>query len=101
MEGSVTMQEDTLPRLTISYQKNVIWFGQLSFAKAHKARASSYLLETGIVSRPPPRQLVKTIRQSLQCIPDPGLFNAQYMTRMARIALMPPKAMRCRPSETL
>jgi len=31
----------------------------------------------------------------------PGLFNAQYMTRMARIALMPPKAMRCRPSETL
>jgi hypothetical protein len=23
----------------------------------------------------------------------PGLFNAQYMTRMARIALMPPKAM--------
>jgi hypothetical protein len=30
-----------------------------------------------------------------------GLFNAQYMTRMARIALMPPKAMRCRPSETL
>jgi hypothetical protein len=30
----------------------------------------------------------------------PG-FNAQYMTRMARIALMPPKAMRCRPSETL
>jgi len=23
-----------------------------------------------------------------------GLFNAQYMTRMARIALMPPKAMR-------
>ena len=32
---------------------------------------------------------------------DPGLFNAQYMTRMARIALMPPKAMRCRPSETL
>ena len=29
------------------------------------------------------------------------LFNAQYMTRMARIALMPPKAMRCRPSETL
>jgi hypothetical protein len=70
MEGSVTMQEDTLPRLTISYQKNVIWFGQLSFAKAHKARASSYLLETGIVSRPPPRQLVKTIRQSLQCIPD-------------------------------
>ena len=32
---------------------------------------------------------------------NPGLFNAQYMTRMARIALMPPKAMRCRPSETL
>ena len=32
---------------------------------------------------------------------DAGLFNAQYMTRMARIALMPPKAMRCRPSETL
>jgi hypothetical protein len=31
----------------------------------------------------------------------PGLFNAQYMTRMARIASMPPKAMRCRPSETL
>lgn len=30
-----------------------------------------------------------------------GLFNAQYMMRMARIALMPPKAMRCRPSETL
>ena len=30
-----------------------------------------------------------------------GLFNAQCMTRMARIALMPPKAMRCRPSETL
>ena len=30
-----------------------------------------------------------------------GPFNAQYMTRMARIALMPPKAMRCRPSETL
>jgi class 3 adenylate cyclase len=30
-----------------------------------------------------------------------GLFNAQYMTRMARIALIPPKAMRCRPSETL
>jgi uncharacterized membrane protein YeaQ/YmgE (transglycosylase-associated protein family) len=30
-----------------------------------------------------------------------GLFNAQYMTRMARIALMPPKAMRCRPSEML
>src|SRR5262249_10054878 len=30
-----------------------------------------------------------------------GLFNAQYMTRMARIASMPPKAMRCRPSETL
>ena len=25
----------------------------------------------------------------------------RYMTRMARIALMPPKAMRCRPSETL
>ena len=32
---------------------------------------------------------------------EAGLFNAQYMTRMARIALMPPKAMRCRPSETL
>ena len=32
---------------------------------------------------------------------ESGLFNAQYMTRMARIALMPPKAMRCRPSETL
>jgi hypothetical protein len=24
---------------------------------------------------------------------SPRLFNAQYMTRMARIALMPPKAM--------
>jgi hypothetical protein len=31
----------------------------------------------------------------------PGPFNAQYMTRMARIALMPLKAMRCRPSEML
>ena len=30
-----------------------------------------------------------------------GLFNAQYMTRMASIALMPPKAMRWRPSERL
>jgi hypothetical protein len=30
-----------------------------------------------------------------------GLFNAQYMIRIPRIALMPPKAMRCRPSETL
>jgi hypothetical protein len=25
---------------------------------------------------------------------DPGLFNAQYMTRMSRIASIPPKAMR-------
>ena len=31
----------------------------------------------------------------------PGLFNAQYMTRMLRIASMPPNAMRCRPSDTL
>jgi hypothetical protein len=30
-----------------------------------------------------------------------GLFNAQFMTRMASTALMPPKAMRCRPSVTL
>ena len=30
-----------------------------------------------------------------------GLFNAQYMTRMLRIASMPPNAMRCRPSDTL
>ncbi len=32
---------------------------------------------------------------------NPGLFNAQFMTRMLRIASMPPKAMRCRPSEML
>ena len=32
---------------------------------------------------------------------DPGLFNAQYMTRIARMARMPPKAMRWRPSVTL
>jgi peptidoglycan/LPS O-acetylase OafA/YrhL len=31
----------------------------------------------------------------------PGLFNAQYMTRIARMARMPPKAMRWRPSVTL
>jgi cellulose biosynthesis protein BcsQ len=31
----------------------------------------------------------------------PGLFNAQFMTRMARIASTPPKAMRCRASVTL
>ena len=30
-----------------------------------------------------------------------GLFNAQYMTRIARMARMPPKAMRWRPSVTL
>lgn len=30
-----------------------------------------------------------------------GLFNAQFMTRMARIAAMPPKAMRCRASVML
>jgi hypothetical protein len=30
-----------------------------------------------------------------------GLFDAQYMIRIPRIALMPPKAMRRRPSETL
>src|SRR4051794_26479630 len=30
-----------------------------------------------------------------------GLFNAQYIMRIARIALMPPKAIRWRPSETL
>ena len=29
------------------------------------------------------------------------LFNAQYMTRLARIALMPPKAMPCQPSSRL
>jgi IS5 family transposase len=38
---------------------------------------------------------------NLRLVLNSGLFNAQYMTRMARIALMPPKAMRCRPSETL
>ena len=34
-------------------------------------------------------------------IRDAGLFNAQYMTRIARMARMPPKAMRWRPSVTL
>jgi hypothetical protein len=54
---------------------------------------------------------IPTLRQIINILTDAqaehggaayaGLFNAQYMTRMARIALMPPKAMRCRPSETL
>ena len=44
-----------------------------------------------------PRVLVRAAHPSDRA----GPFNAQYMTRMARIALMPPKAMRCRPSETL
>jgi len=45
--------------------------------------------------------VTRTLYISGQVGVDAGLFNAQYMTRMARIALMPPKAMRCRPSETL
>ena len=33
--------------------------------------------------------------------PPPGLFNAQFMKRIARSAPMPPKAMRCLASVTL
>jgi hypothetical protein len=58
-------------------------------------KAPAYTTIRGILRQLDPASVEAVFRRHA------GLFNAQYMTRIPRIAWMPPKAMRWRPSVTL
>ena len=76
----------------------------IQMAQEHCPQQHRGLAITGIRSYQPLRaRLVPTPPEFEYCLAGKmmPLFNAQYMTRMLRIASMPPNAMRCRPSDTL